>query len=197
MRNRIGFFIFFLSLFHIDYVLAANQLLIRENSGAMLPSIKNGEIFVIRDPGHFSKIYTGEIVAYLWPKDPKITYIGRVVAVPGNTIEIKNNTLYLNGKLVHQKFIGKFDYHPQGPGAKGMVISTKEYSQELGGHHFHIIEFNTPEAKMAFGPYRIPYDCYFVMGDNRDNSDDSRFFGCVAKPNILGKIILGRLNADG
>lgn len=77
--------------------------------------------------------------------------------------------LYINGNLIPQKYIDTFNYRPEGQGAEGMFIPTKEYEQELGGHHFHIIEFDTPEAQMNFGPYKVPNDCYFVMGDNRDN----------------------------
>lgn len=101
--------------------------------------------------------------------------------------------LYINGNLIPQKYIDTFNYRPEGQGAEGMFIPTKEYEQELGGHHFHIIEFDTPKAQMNFGPYKVPNDCYFVMGDNRDNVNDSRFWGCVPKQNILGKIHLYQL----
>lgn len=185
---------YFFALLHMGYALADNPLLVQEKCGAMLPSIDSGNTFVIDHPGQFSKTHQGDIIAFLYPINPTITYIDRVVAIPGNIVKITGNDLYINGKLVPQKFIGNFNYRPKGQGAKGMVIPTKEYSQELSGHHFHIIEFDTPEAKMDFGPYKIPHDCYFVMGDNRDNSNDSRFFGCAPKPNILGKVNLYRLS---
>jgi signal peptidase I len=170
-----------------------NPVFVTAESGNMLPTIKHGSMFVIDHPGRYSKISSGDILAFFYPKNLHVTYIDRVVATPGDVIKINGNILYVNGNQVPQKYIGTFDYRPEGPGAEGLNIHTKKYGQELSGHRFHIIEFNTPEAQMDFGPYKVPNYCYFVMGDDRDNANDSRFWGCVPKQNILGKIHLYQL----
>ncbi len=169
-------------------------------SGSMLPTIRVGDFLLvnkfswgIRLPlvhtqlTSGSPVKAGDIMVFRYPKNPRVDYIKRVVGLPGDTIEVRGNRLYINGKLVPQKFVGPFNYHPEGPGEDGMVIPTKEYAQTLGGHTFHIIEFNTPETHMNFGPYKVPPNCYFMMGDDRDNSNDSRFWGCVPRRNIVGK----------
>ncbi|WP_123106178.1 signal peptidase I [Acidithiobacillus sulfuriphilus] len=182
-----------LLLLQASYSYGWDPVFVSKKSGSMLPTIKQGSMFVIGHPGRYSKISSGDMLAFFYPKNIKETFIDRVVATPGEVIKINGNTLYINGNLIPQKYIGTFNYRPEGQGAEGMVIPTKEYEQELGGHHFHIIEFDTPEAQMNFGPYKVPNDCYFVMGDNRDNVNDSRFWGCVPKQNILGKIHLYKL----
>jgi signal peptidase I len=134
-----------------------------------------------------SPVEAGDVMVFRYPKNPRVDYIKRVIGLPGDTIEVRGDALYINNKLVPQKFIGTFNYRPEGQGAEGMVIPTKEYEQELGGHKFHIIEFATPEAQMNFGPYKVPPHSYFMMGDDRDNSNDSRFWGVVPERNIVGK----------
>ena len=169
-------------------------------SGSMIPTLRVGDFVLVnkfqwglRLPlihtplTRGSPVEAGDIMVFRYPKNPRIDYIKRVIGLPGDTIEVKGNDLYINGKLVPQKFFGNFNYRPEGQGAEGMVIPTKEYAQELGGHHFHIIEFDTPEAQMDFGPYKVPPHSYFMMGDDRDNSNDSRFWGVVPEHNIVGK----------
>ncbi|MGE4529771.1 MAG: signal peptidase I, partial [Acidithiobacillus sp.] len=132
-------------------------------SGSMIPTLRVGDFVLVnkfqwglRLPlihtpiTQGSPVEAGDIMVFRYPKNPRIDYIKRVIGLPGDTIEVKGNALYINGKLVPQKYIGPFNYRPEGQGAEGMVIPTKEYAQQLGGHHFHIIEFDTPEASMNF-----------------------------------------------
>ena len=169
-------------------------------SGSMLPTIRVGDFLLVNkftwglrlplihtDLTQGNPVQAGDIMVFRYPKNPRIDYIKRVIGLPGDTIEVKGNDLYINGKLVPQKYVGTFNYRPEGQGESGMVIPTKEYTQTIGGHTFHIIEFDTPEAHMDFGPYTVPPNCYFMMGDDRDNSDDSRFWGCTPRRNIVGK----------
>ncbi len=169
-------------------------------SGSMIPTLRVGDFVLVnkfqwglRLPlihtpiTRGSPVEAGDVMVFRYPKNPRIDYIKRVIGLPGDTIEVKGNDLYINHKLVPQKYIGTFDYRPEGQGAEGMVIPAKEYAQELGGHTFHIIEFDTPEAQMNFGPFKVPPHAYFMMGDDRDNSNDSRFWGMVPQRNIVGK----------
>lgn len=149
--------------------------------GSMLPTIKQYQmIYYIPET-----IKDGDIIMY--NTNGQIA-VGRVVGMPGDTIKISGNELYVNNKVVPQKYIGKFIYRPTGKGARGLAIPTKEYSQVLGSVDFNVIEFDTPEASMDFGPTVVKANAYYILGDNRDNSKDSRFNGLVSINNIIGVV---------
>lgn len=147
----------------------------------MLPTIKQYQmIYYIPE-----KIKEGEVIAY---HEHGHILVGRIVGVPGDTIKIVGNYIYINNKVVPQEYIGKFIYHPTGKGSAGLYITTKEYSQILGNNYFKLIEFNTPEASMKFGPTFVKANTYYVLRDNRDNSKDSRFTGLVSTNSIVGVV---------
>ena len=99
----------------------------------------------------------GEIIIFEYPNDPSVDYIKRIVGTPGDTIEVRNKQLFRNGEPVKESFI----------------------------------RFTEPDriqpVRDNFGPVTVPADKYFVMGDNRDNSMDSRFWGFVDRSAIRAK----------
>ncbi len=99
----------------------------------------------------------GDIIVFKYPKDPSLDYIKRVVGLPGDVIELKNKQFFRNGEPIHEDYIVKAD--------QTSIFPTRD----------------------IFGPYTVPQGEYFVMGDNRDNSQDSRFWGTVEKSAIAGK----------
>lgn len=99
----------------------------------------------------------GDIIIFKYPKDPDVDFIKRIVGIPGDVIEVRNKQLYRNGVAL------KEDY-----------IRVDEPDRLLPGRDF-------------FGPVTVPDGSYFVMGDNRDNSMDSRFWGFVPKEDIIAK----------
>jgi signal peptidase I len=128
----------------------------------------NWRLPAIRDPKR------GDVVIFIFPADDKGTkFIKRCVGTPGDTILLKDKVLFVNGKVFpnppHSKFIdttadGKLNLQPTGSPDQS--------------------------AKVNFGPYVVPANSFFMMGDNRDNSYDSRWWGPVPKENILGEAIL-------
>ncbi len=99
----------------------------------------------------------GDVVVFEYPKDPSIDYIKRIVGLPGDVVEVRNKQLFINGEALEESYI--------------------RHSQP------HSIE----PVRDNFGPVTVPAGAYFVMGDNRDNSLDSRFWGFVEKSAIRGK----------
>lgn len=109
----------------------------------------------------------GDVVIFLYPGDRVTKYIKRCVAVGGDTLEIKDKVVYINGEPTKLPKHGKF-------------INPHIQPRYAGGK-------DSPDN---FGPIIIPKDHYFMMGDNRDNSKDSRWFGAVPNELILGEALL-------
>lgn len=133
-------------------------------SGSMLDTIQIGDqILVNKCIYKFKSPDRGDIIVFRYPKDPSKDYIERVVAIGGDVIEIKNKQLYINGELVHESYVRHID------------------SQTLS---------NELSPRDNYGPVTVPNNSYFVMGDNRDNSRDSRFWGFVESKYIKGKAFI-------
>lgn len=99
----------------------------------------------------------GDVIIFEYPNDPSVDYIKRIVGTPGDTIEVRNKQLFRNGEAVKESYI-----------------------------HFTEPDRILP-VRDNFGPVTVPPDKYFVMGDNRDNSMDSRFWGFVSRTAIRAK----------
>jgi len=106
----------------------------------------------------------GEIIVFRYPKNPKVNYVKRCIAVEGDTIQIVNKQLYINHELVSLPKYGKYE-DPR--------VFPEEFS-----------------PRDNFGPVVVPENCYFAMGDNRDNSNDSRFWGMVPDSLVKGRALI-------
>ena len=115
----------------------------------------------------------GEVVIFIYPRDGVTKYIKRCVAVSGDTVLVKDKVLYVNGEIFenpsHSKFV---DLTADGQPAI--------QPRRAGGL----------DSRDNFGPYVVPRDCYFMMGDNRDNSFDSRYWGPVPYELIMGEAMV-------
>jgi signal peptidase I len=146
-------------------------------------------VFIVkRDPPK-----AGDIVVFIYPKDESLYYIKRVVGVPGDQIEVRNKTLYINHKMVTRDPI-----LPQ----KAQVILKQVddpkytpsnidlYTEHLNGvDHTLMLDRNSFMGE-SYGPATVPKDSLFVMGDNRDYSNDSRYWGFVPIKNVKGKAMI-------
>ena len=135
----------------------------------------------------------GDIVVFKWPRDNKTDYIKRLIGLPGDTVQVRNGHLILNGTPVKSEFVGEemIEEHRGGSRVVSRIRETLPnghsyitYNMVDGGRYD-----NTPE-------YRVPAGHYFMMGDNRDNSLDSRDWGFVPAQNLVGRgeIILVSVN---
>jgi signal peptidase I len=160
---------------------------IKVPTGAMANTIIPGDHLITHN--RISEINRGDMVIFRYPQDPQIRYLKRVIGLPGETIDIKGAKVFINGKELEEKrylveFNGfsesdpilKIVEGPIGEGSYGTYHDKRQFDS-LRREHYSDIKF----------PYQIPEDSYFMMGDNRDNSFDSRFWGSVHKDLLIGK----------
>jgi signal peptidase I len=126
----------------------------------------------------------GDVVVFRFPLKPKIDFIKRIIGLPGDVIEYRDKQVFVNGKRVPQTKLGVYT----GENAAQMLYSIS-YREHLGDvtHKILKIPRRPSEAAMRF---KVPEGHYFVMGDNRDNSDDSRSWGFVPEQNLVGRAVL-------
>ncbi len=163
-------------------------------SGSMLPTLQVGDFILVnkftyglRLPVVNTKIVDwgepqrGDIVVFRFPQNPKMDYIKRVVGLPGDTVRYHDKTLYINGQRVEVQPLGEYLSPITGMPVPGMQL----YLEDLDGvRHQILIDAGHPAMDSEM---RVPEGHYFVMGDNRDNSNDSRFWGTVPEENLVGK----------
>jgi len=178
-------------------------------SGSMMPTLLVGDFILvnkftygIRLPVINHKIIPisepkrGDVVVFRYPEDPKIPYIKRVVGLPGDHVvyHIANKMLYINDEPIPQKIVGSY----QGVGEGSGMTGADEKIENLQGVEHSILLYQGRNFNVAM-PYMdmtIPPRHYFVLGDNRDNSRDSRFWGTVPEENLIGKAFLIWMNWD-
>jgi signal peptidase I len=163
-------------------------------SGSMIPTLQIGDFILVNkftyglrvpivnntffEVGHPQR---GEVMVFHYPKDPSVDFIKRVVGLPGDKIEYRNKQIFVNGEAMAQQDNGNYDY--VGPGLN--QVSTRRVIERLGSHnHDILLDDNNPVRDVQV---TVPAGNYFMMGDNRDNSNDSRFWGFVPEQNVVGK----------
>lgn len=165
-------------------------------SGSMLPTLEIGDFILVnkfsygvRLPITHTKIIplgepkTGDVVVFRYPSDPKVDFIKRLVGKPGDLIEWNNKELSINGVPVAREALGDYAAYDQ----NGQSHPTSRLKENLGDtlHDILII----PNSGGRSGQVVVPPGQYFVMGDNRDMSNDSRMWGLVPEENLVGKAI--------
>jgi len=133
------------------------------------------------DPKH------GDIVVLFSPADG-VRLVKRVIGLPGDRLELRDNQLFVNGKAAEWKRVGQREDDEQGT---SFVVEETMYGKT------HDVMF-TPQipAMRSYGPLVVPPGRYFVMGDNRDNSNDSRFIGMIERRRIVGKAMAVAFSLD-
>jgi signal peptidase I len=170
-------------------------------SGSMIPTLQVGDrifvnkfIYGLRLPLTHFKMgaeirppHRGEVIVFLHPTEDR-DYIKRVVATPGDRVEIRDNTLYVNGQAVERRHVDQGctyeDYLENED--RWEERDCDAFSEKLEGKRF-VTLFNPNFQPSSFGPVTVPDKQVFVLGDNRDNSNDSRYWGFVPYGNIEGR----------
>ena len=132
------------------------------------------------DPGR------GDIVIFFAPPSGK-RMVKRVVGLPGDEIALRSNQLFVNGKLVEYEAMGADQASQIDPAQLSDPAPFAFAFEQLGLTRHTVMAQPRRNAQRNFGPVTVPADHYFMLGDNRDNSGDSRIFGCVPRDQIVGK----------
>jgi signal peptidase I len=114
-------------------------------------------------------IRRGDIIVFKYPEDPERDFIKRVIGLPGETLEVKDKRVYIYGKGLDEQYVHYLE-PPRGP---------SEYH-----------EVTSFDLRERYGPVKVPADKYFVMGDNRDNSQDSRYWGFLPREYVKGRALM-------
>lgn len=127
----------------------------------------------------------GDIAVFHWPVNPKVDFIKRVVGVPGDKISYKNKVFYINGIEAKQNFVAKDTYLLE----NGVDTVAMRKSEDLLGVEHEIYNFPDRPA-FDFEDLVVPEGMYFMIGDNRDDSADSRFWGFVDEKYMVGRPLI-------
>jgi signal peptidase I len=173
-------------------------------TGSMKPTIMEGDLVFVNKLAYDLKVpFTlwrvaewkapsrGDIIVFFSPKDGT-RMVKRVMAGPGDTIAMKNNTLFLNGQKLEYE-AAKSNLFAHETYEDGQAILATEKLPDTP--HWVLALPNVP-ALRSFSELKVPKDKYFVMGDSRDNSADSRYFGFVDRKQIVGKTDRAILSFD-
>jgi len=135
----------------------------------------------------------GDVMVFRFPADPTVDYIKRVVGLPGDVIEVKRNELYVNGDKLARQFVRTTSYNDKNcRGDRARV-----YLEDNGTEQYPVLLRDGPDPFENYGPTTVKDGHLFVMGDNRDNSSDSRAWGQVPAGNVKGKALFVWLSVDG
>jgi len=141
-------------------LLIGDHLLVNKFIFGPEPSGFERAILPVRD------IRRGDIVVFKYPDEPERDFIKRVIGLPGETLELRNKKIYINGQALDEPYVHYID-------------ATHSAS-----------EVTSFDVRERYGPVTVPPDKYFVMGDNRDNSQDSRYWGFLPRHYVKGKALL-------
>lgn len=185
------------SIFVITFIVQAFQI----PSGSMENTLLIGD-FLLVDKLHFAgnagawrllpygTINRGDIVVFYFPVEPSQFLVKRVIGLPGDHIRLRDKTVYVNGEALHESYV--VHQQPMLDGYRDNFPSQRSYSREIDRHWRYELS-----RYIAAGELVVPADHYFVMGDNRDNSSDSRYWGFVPRANIVGRPLVIYLSVKG
>lgn len=165
-------------------------------SGSMYPTLQIGDFIAVNKFAYGVKLPVlqttiipvseperGDVVVFKYPNDPAVDYIKRVVGLPGDRITYIGRTLFVNDKAVKTELVGAY----QGTDSGAIMNGASVVKETLPNGKNHEILLDMDKSSLDLDTVVVPEGHYFMMGDNRDHSNDSRFWGFVPAKNLKGK----------
>lgn len=162
-------------------------------SGSMLPTLEIGDFILVNKFDYGLRLPVsntviipttipkhGDVVVFKYPRDPSLNYIKRLVGLPGDTVSYRDKVLTVNGKQASKELLAKLSVSLN-PSKEPVQL----FNENLDGVQHEV--YNSYRFTPHEGEWVVPEGHYFVMGDNRDNSADSRFWGFVPEENMKGR----------
>jgi len=156
-------------------------------SGSMLPTLEVGDFILVNKFSYGLRLPVvdykfleigeparGDVMVFKYPVDPSINYIKRVVGLPGDQVRYEDKTLYINGERVPQALVAA-------------LSGTDLLAESLDAADHRVYHTRSRRDLNAEDTWEVPEGQYFVLGDNRDNSKDSRYWGMVPEDHIVGR----------
>jgi signal peptidase I len=154
-------------------LLIGDHLLVNKFVYGIKPGII-GKLLPYREPER------NDVIVFKYPNDPDVAYVKRLIGMPGDTVEMICRTVYINGEKLDENYNSKSS---EDGNILDAVISDPQ--------NRHMLQYFSPGGDRAhWGPYNVPEGHYFAMGDNRDNSQDSRYWQYIPRDYMLGRPLL-------
>lgn len=151
--------------------------------GAQIPGTK------ARLPG-FETPRRGDVIVFEFPKDPSLNYVKRVIGAPGDVVEMRGGQVYVNDVPLEEPYVQRIDplhdnFESEFNWQRSFLVARTD--EQRRGYH---------PTRDTWGPLRVPMGKYFVLGDNRDNSADSRYWGFVDERAVKGRPLVVYFSYD-
>jgi signal peptidase I len=174
-------------------------------SGSMIPTLWTGDFILVNKFSYGIRLpilnvklikigepKRGDVMVFRYPEDPSTDYIKRVVGLPGDRIAYHDKTVYINGVAAPQVSDGPFTAFPT-----GIPLPARLEEESFDGRRHKMVIHPGFFGRLEEGEWTVPKGSYFVMGDNRDNSNDSRAWGFVPERNLVGHAFMIWMNWNG
>ncbi|WP_443081385.1 signal peptidase I [Thiohalorhabdus sp.] len=175
-------------------------------SGSMLPTLQVGDFILVNKFDYGLRIplagwkitdgsdpERGDVIVFQFPQNESVDFIKRIVALPGDEVAFRDRTLYVNGEPVPTSYEGRYVYRSQ----RGQQIQTQRFQERTDHHRYAVVYDTQKRGRTLIEPVEVPPGEYFVMGDNRNHSNDSRYWGAVPEENVLGQAFVIWWSWDG
>jgi signal peptidase I len=159
-------------------------------TNSMVPTILEGD-HVLVNKMVSSTPERGDVVVFRAPSRPGQNWIKRVIGLPGDRVEVRDGEVFINGKKLERERVPGSHLPELGPQLRGKV-----YTENLAGRRYRIQLGGGEEKAADFAEKTVPEGSYFLLGDNRDNSLDSRGFGFIPRGEIVGEVAYVYLPAE-